>query len=155
MAGGEDRPVKRDIGLDGRLGRRDRLLHGRACSLERFEIGGHCLFGRKLGRRGFNDTADGKQVLEEGHPGHRGIPPAENVQVKKVPVLGLSDVRSHTRARGDEALGRERLDRLTQNGSADTQFAPKVILVREDVSGAKRAGQDAETELANDLGMKI
>ena len=70
-------------------------------------------------------------------------------------MLGVSDVGSHARTRRDEALGGEGLDRLAKNGPADTQFAPKVVFVRKDISRAKRAGQDAEAEFPDNLSVEI
>jgi hypothetical protein len=154
VRGGQHGAVEAQVGVDGRrafvlgglhvgIGLRDRLDLARGRAL-----------GGQRGGRGLDHAPQLEHLLEELPARHRGIAPAQNVEVEQVPVRGLQYASAGARARVHQPFGRKRLQRFAHHGAARAQVATQLALGKR-LAGLQRAAHDAAAELLDHLAEQI
>ena len=110
---------------------------------------------RQADRRRLHDQAQVLQVADEfrRQPG-LGLP-ADDVRIEPVPLAARPHPGADLGAGLDQALGHQRLDRLADHGTADTEFLAQQRLRRHGAGDTKTPGHDGATEVVHRIAVHV
>ena len=150
----EDGAMELEVGGDPFVDRRRR--GHRLVSV--FDVTQLCLVSLARGerrRRRLDDLAHLVELQREARLGRGRAAPGEHIGVEQIPARAGSHAGADARARLDEALGREHLDRLAQGGAAHAELAAQLFLVGQCFAGRAAAADDAPAELVHHLAVQV